>query len=306
MDIVKHRSYLQQLGNKIPANYDKRVISKEGCVNLINCDLRIQGVNQLVQSLPVKELKSWVRGVEESVLKSNENNPNSVVVMRKRMKESIVEVGLKEYIEKLEPSKKLLRESISLMGHETECSDRNELIGILLEKVTAAGLEYMLNSLPMKILKQMASDLKINIKSTSGPVFVRHLLERKDYVPEPKKRKDGSIIVRTPNVKVKEEPDSSKSSKKRTRKPKVKLSDMVLDFGSDDDTEFTTDGIIEFELSIESDENGDYFTDSDSSTEEDDLDDLDYEIKPRGSSKRRRRSHRSSGESSKKSTRTKQ
>jgi len=323
MSLVKERKYIETISNDItrelPEEYCKRVLSKEACLELIRKDIKEQGEYQFDHNLTMKELKIWNNALETPpnlTASSDINNPNSPLVMKKRLKEELQKSSLENFIRKVHPSRKLLKASLELLGIDTPSYDRDELIGLLKYQVSALGLEYILHQLPIKLLQQMATEADLSINTTSKNLMVRHLVDMRDYranqnrvkkrsnetTKETKESKE-SKESKEPKETTKETKETTKETKvtksqspssrmptsaaipKKTRKLKPEEIDLVFD--SDDSQDWNPNLHKMEDISIPSQDDAD--KDATSEDEEEDVDDDDY----REHKKKRRSHHRS-------------
>jgi len=222
---------------------------------------------------------------------SDINNPNNPLVMKKRLKEELQKTSLEGYMQKVNPSRTLLRKSLKLLGIVTGSKDRDELIGLLKYQVSTLGLEYILQQLPMKLLQQMATEASLSINTTSKNLMVRHLVDMRDYRAnqnrKPKSNADspGTQKNNTDNSEVRIPTSQSSAPKKTNRKPKPEEIDLIFD--SDDSEDFNPNLHKMEDISIPSQDDAD--KDATSEDEEEDVDDDDYREHKK---KKSRSSHR--------------
>jgi len=238
--IVKDRKYLDTYDPAtLPEHLNHRILSTESCLELINKDLRVQAINQFILNLQVKELKGWTKVIDKSVLTSkNINNPDSSTVMKKRLKEEIYRTKkLEKYIDGAKPTRKLLRGTLECMGNEKkvveDIDDGKKLTEMMLSQLYALALQYILEDVSLKTLQQMVVESKLNIKSNSKSLIVRHLVEMKDYKPKPKKEPKNK---RPPPAPKSQKPSNPNARPPIPRKPKP--ADIELIFTDDDSTEW--------------------------------------------------------------------
>jgi len=304
MSLVKERKYIEMISNDItrelPEEYCKRVLSKEACLELIRKDIKEQGEYQFAHNLTMKELKIWNNALEilpNLMASSDINNPNSPLVMKKRLKEELQKSSLETFIRKVHPSRKLLKASLELLGIDTPSYDRDELIGLLKYQVSALGLEYILHQLPLKVLQQMATEADLSINTTSKNLMVRHLVDMRDYRANQnrakKKNNNNNDNNNNDNNDTKSQSQSPASAGptsgtiKKFRK--LKPEDIDLIFDSDDSQDWNPNLHKMEDISIASQDDAD--KDASSEDEEEDGDDDDYREHKK---KRRRSSHRRS------------
>jgi hypothetical protein len=107
-------------------------------------------------------------------------------------------------------------------------------------------LEGFLYELSPKLLQQMIVDSELNIKSTSKATIVRHLVEMTDYKP-------AARNLPPPRPKRKTQPQKKKIVGKENKRKPRNISNIELDFTSDDSVEFNPKlAPKEIELSIDS------------------------------------------------------
>jgi len=304
MSLVKERKYIETISNDItrelPEEYCKRVLSKEACLELIRKDIKEQGEYQFAHNLTMKELKIWNNALETPpnlTASSDINNPNSPLVMKKRLKEELQKSSLENFIRKVHPSRKLLKASLGLLGIDTPSYDRDELVGLLKYQVSALGLEYILHQLPLKVLQQMATEADLSINTTSKNLMVRHLVDMRDYRANQnrakKKNNNNNDNNNNDNNDTKSQSQSPASAGptsgtiKKFRK--LKPEDIDLIFDSDDSQDWNPNLHKMEDISIASQDDAD--KDASSEDEEEDGDDDDYREHKK---KRRRSSHRRS------------
>jgi len=256
--IVKEVNILKTWSpENIPEEFNKRYLDKEACLKLITMELKKQMVKQLVLNLYVKELKAWAQLIPTNVLTSkNLNNENSATVIKKRLREQIDKVGLEKYMKKLNPTKKLLRATLKTLGVMTDKdTDGEKLTQALMQQLKVLALDCVLQELSIKILQQMVVDSNLNIKTSSKNIIVYHLLEMKDYVPEPRKR----VYEKRPKAAKEVKPDGEKTTTKR----KPRLNQLELVFDSDDSEEFDVEKYKkrEKEVKINPDDDADLYYD---------------------------------------------
>jgi len=68
-----------------------------------------------------------------------------------------------------------------------QIKDKDELLEMMHTQLNYMALQYILEDVNIKTLQQMVVESKLNIKTSSKPLIVQHLVEMKDYVPPPKK-----------------------------------------------------------------------------------------------------------------------
>jgi hypothetical protein len=304
MSLVKERKYIESISNDItkdlPEVYSKRVLSKEACLDLIIKDIKEQGEYQFAHNLTMKELKIWNRALDTPpnlTASSDINNPNSPLVMKKRLKEELQKTSLEAYIRKANPSRKLLKESLELLGIDTPSKDRDELIGLLKYQVSALGLEYILHQLPIKLLKEMATEADLSINTTSKNLMVRHLVDMRDYRatknrPKPtKKTSDSEPGTETVTGSNNKTPSSqAATASKKNRKPKPEDIDLVFDSDDSQDWNPNLQTNKQEDISIPSQDDAD--KDATSEDEEEDGDDDDYREHKKKKHRKRSSSHR--------------
>jgi len=309
--IVIDRKYLDVFDSgSLPEKYAKRVYDRETCLSLISKDLKRQTIVQFVQILHVDELKEWTKAIEQSVLTSKKiNNPNNSVVMKKRLKEQLELDGLRKYIKKAEPSRKLLRATLDSLAVITESDNRTELVTMLFKQLKLNALEYILLELSNKTLQQMIVDSQLNIKlTTAKPTLVRHLVEMKDYVPKkmPVRERKPSDMKKKPK-----KPKSQKSDEKENEEPKLNMrtkpENIELVFESDDSQEFNPKSVVEMELSIDSKDDAEKHPpppsyDESSVTGDSTESDEDFDLREK-KKRRKRRNHKSKNHKKSKSRR---
>jgi len=295
--IVKERNLIavDMQSKTLPEEYKSRYYSRETCLGLIKKDLTKQCIIQFSQNLSAKELKSWTKGIQKSVLSSKKmNNPNHASVMKKRLKEQLEQDGLKKYIKSVDPSRKLLQATLKTLAMETECADREELVALLNKQLKLMALEAVLVELSPKLLQQMILDSELNIKSTSKPTIVHHLVEMKDYTPAPRKM---PVRPKLPARPVKAKKPGNEDKENRAPNRRTKLENIEIEFTSDDSEEFNRKSVVEHDCSIEEKDDADRhpLVVSDSESFYDDTSsDPDFKDSQRKKSRRKKhRSHRS-------------
>jgi hypothetical protein len=300
--IVKERNLIavDMQSKTLPEEYKSRYYSRETCLGLIKKDLTKQCIIQFSQNLSAKELKSWTKGIQKSVLSSKKmNNPNHASVMKKRLKEQLEQDGLKKYIKSVDPSRKLLQATLKTLAMETELEDRVELVALLNKQLKLMALEAFLLELSPKLLQQMIIDSELNIKTTSKPTIVHHLVEMKDYTPVPRKMPVKPKLPSRPIKKSKKPANEDKENRAPNRR--TKLENIEIQFSSDDSEEFNRKSVVEHDCSIEEQDDADkhpiIVSDSDSFYD-DTSSDPDFNQDERKKA-RRRRKHRSRHRSSK-------
>jgi len=308
MSIVKERKYIDMISNDVnqdlPQEYLKRVISNESCLDLIRKDIKEQGEYQFAQNLTIKELKYWNRALESApnlTASSHLNNPNSSLVMKKRLREELQKTSLDKYILRVNPSRKLLRASLEHLGHITLSNDREELYGLLRHHVASLGLEYILFQLTLPVLRNMATEAGLLIKTSSKNLLVRHLIDMTDYIPTGGRsgRKSSQSPVTggsTTTSKQKSKKTSSPSTvnKKNNNDRPIKPEEIDYSFDSDDSESWDPKLSKLDDIAIASEDDGDL--DASSEEEEEDIDDGDY----REFNKKKKRSKKSSSDGKRK------
>jgi len=210
--------------------------------------------------------------------------------VEKRLKEELQKSSLHKYIQKAQPSAKLLKVSLAQLGHTTLSTDKDELITLLKQQVTALGIEYIFHQLPIALLRQMTEDANLEIKTSSKNLLVRHLVDMRDYIPAP--RKNTQSPKKPSNVEEKRKSSSGGESK---QKRKLKPEDIEIWFDSDDSTEWNPKEHKIEDITIKSEEDAEQEGTSD---EEEDIDDEDYreygkKTKKRRTSESGKKKHRS-------------
>jgi hypothetical protein len=306
MSIVKERKYIDMISNDVnqdlPKEYLKRVISNESCLDLIRKDIKEQGEYQFAQNLTIKELKFWNRGLESPpnlTASSNLNNPNSSLVMKKRLREELQKSSLDKYILRVNPSRKLLRASLAHLGLTTLSNDREELFGLLRHQVASLGLEYIFFQLTLPLLRNMATEAGLIIKTSSKNLLVRHLIEMTDYIPaggRSGRKSSNQSPAGGPSKQHTKKTSSggSGSGKKNPNRP-LKPEDIEYDFDSDDSESWDPKLNKMDDIAIASEDDGDL--DASSDEEEEDIDDGDYR---EFINKKKKRSKKSSGDGKRK------
>jgi hypothetical protein len=259
--IVTERKYVEAIAQagELNSQLTRRVLDKETSIRLIDNEIRYQSINQFILNLSFMELKGWTKKMDKSVLTSkNLNNPKNTSVMKKRLKEQIEEKGLKKYLVQYDPSSSLLKGTLTVMGCRKELSDKDEMIREILRLSQKNALEYILFSLPVKLLLQMVADSHLNIKSSSKPVIVRQLVDMKDYVPKEKKVNPNRIqyVPRTPKAKPKQTGED-KENRAPKRKPRIQDIELFFTDDSSSASEFDPKSVTEHDQSVESQDDAD-------------------------------------------------
>jgi len=282
ISFVKERQYLDKLYNsntQIPQVYFKRHLPRDACFDLIWRDIREQGYHQLVENLTAKDLKDWTArmALDQNV---------SVLGMKKRLQDDLILLGLNEFAPQHHLSRKLLRSALSSLEIESESNDADELVGLIHQELIQLGLEYILNQLSMKLLNDMVKDAELNIKSTSKKLVVRHLIAMQDYNP-PRKSSTSSPTQKNTSP-------TKESSKKR----KIRPEDLALIWESDDSVDWDPkENILEEDISIAEEDDGDKDPNSDSEMEEEGGDEDYVDERKKKKSKRRKYAHKSTYQS---------
>jgi len=156
--------------------------------------ITVSATKYLVENLSLAQLQEAVAPLKIDHEKKK-NNPNSKKVLSKRLNETLVQMGIAEYLEQ-HAGLELLK-SISVGLELAPTSSKTDLINQITEAVEAEGLRVYFSSFSEELLRDVAFDMKLEndpVAITSKQVLVECILHNHE-VPEREEKKKEKIKV---------------------------------------------------------------------------------------------------------------